>query len=139
MPDGLLVVPAGPGLRLLIRHTTATDGSLALHTARTDDERAAAIANRRAVLTTMDLTLDDLVVGEQVHGTRVRRVTNADRGRGAREAGNAFPATDGLAATEPGIALMALQADCPLVCLLDPDAPAIAIVHAGWRAARGEE
>ena len=122
IPDGLTLAA-----------TTAADGNLALHTVTDEGEVREALANRERLLATLGLTLDDLVVGDQVHGATVRAVAAADRGRGARRAEEAFPETDGLAVTDPGVALMLLGADCPLLALYDPERPALAVVHAGWR------
>lgn len=117
---------------LELQATTISDGNLALHTVPpgAHDE---VIANRARLLAAMDRTLDDLAVGEQVHGTRVSRVGKRDGGRGAHDPADALPATDALITSTPGIVLMSLSADCPLVCLLDPARPAIAVIHAGWR------
>ena len=79
--------------------------------------------NRSRFLRSRGLDPERLATCEQVHGTRVQVVATP----GVR------PATDGLVTREPGLALLLLGADCPLVCLFDSAGPAIAVVHAGWR------
>lgn len=67
-----------------------------------------------------------VVFANQVHGDRVL-VVNADTGDGC--AGDA----DALVTSDPRIALAVRGADCPTVLLIDPDRPALALVHSGWR------
>jgi YfiH family protein len=45
----------------------------------------------------------------------------------------AAPLGDALVTTTPGIALMALAADCVPIALADPNAGVIAVVHSGWK------
>jgi len=72
------------------------------------------------------------VLGRQRHGSRV----SMQRGGGAglrlvREA-------DGHLTAEPGIVLCVTVADCVPVYLVAPEAPGVALLHAGWRGtARG--
>jgi len=40
---------------------------------------------------------------------------------------------DGLVCDLPGVPLILLSADCPLVCVYDPDRPAVGAVHASWQ------
>ena len=73
-----------------------------------------------------------LVFMRQVHGTTVERVTAAERGRGALQPAS-LPAADALATDVPGVALVALCADCVPLILVDPVRRVAATVHAGWR------
>jgi YfiH family protein len=100
------------------------------------DDRGRVIANRSRLLDALDLRLDDLVVPAQVHGTRVRRVGDGERGRGARDAGDAIVGTDVLATAAVRAALLVSVADCVPVLLVAETAagrPALALAHAGWR------
>jgi YfiH family protein len=64
------------------------------------------------------------VAPRQVHGDRVAVVrTDADRPGDA----------DGVATARADVPLMVQGADCPLLALVDPGAPALALVHSGWR------
>ena len=72
-----------------------------------------------------------LVKNKQVHGDRVRPVTEAD---GVPEL--SLPGTeeaDGLMTDRPGVCLAAFSADCIPVLLYDKRRRVIAAVHAGWR------
>jgi purine-nucleoside/S-methyl-5'-thioadenosine phosphorylase / adenosine deaminase len=56
----------------------------------------------------------------------------------ARSGGGYSGDADGLVTTERGAALAVFTADCLAITLYDPVAPALAVVHAGWRGtARG--
>ena len=66
---------------------------------------------------------------DQVHGTRIARVSRAT--------GGPVPATDGLVTTKPGLALAVLTADCVPVLAADSDAGVIGVAHAGREGAVG--
>jgi len=89
-----------------------------------DDPRAVA-ANRATAAALAGVGPDDLVRGQQVHGTRVQRDA-APAPFGAE-----LERADGQATTSRGAAVMVLTADCLPVTLVAPGA--VAVVHAGWR------
>lgn len=66
---------------------------------------------------------DALAVMDAVHGAAVAEV---DRG-------GSVPGVDALVTRTPGVALLALAADCVPIALADPDAGVIGAVHCGWR------
>jgi polyphenol oxidase len=67
--------------------------------------------------------LDDLVIMSQMHGDEVHIVRESER-----------PAAgDGIILLKRGVAGIIKTADCEPVILAEPDFPAVAIVHAGWR------
>jgi YfiH family protein len=90
------------------------------------DEPAAVRANRERLA--KELGVDRLVWMEQVHG---RTVTTVD---GPLDA--PAEATDALVTNRPGLALVALVADCVPVLLADADNGVAAAVHAGRVGAR---
>ncbi|WP_250285161.1 peptidoglycan editing factor PgeF, partial [Frankia sp. CiP1_Cm_nod2] len=96
------------------------------------DDDAAVLANRATVAAALDADLDDFVFCEQVHRRDVAVVTDEHRGRGARSAADAIPATDALVTAVPGVVLAVLAADCVPLVLHDPVAGVLACVHAGW-------
>jgi polyphenol oxidase len=81
------------------------------------------------VLARLNLEPARWAAGEQVHGGRVREAR-------APTAPRRFPATDGLAASVPGLALCVRTADCVPAFVVDPAARAAAVVHAGRRGVR---
>lgn len=109
--------------------------NLGLHVG--DDPRAVR-ENRRSSLEALGLDLDRLILGEQVHGVRVRPVGPAERGAGARATATALSATDGLVTADRGLVLGVLVADCIPLLMADPEAGVVAAVHAGWRGTIGD-
>lgn len=69
---------------------------------------------------------------DQVHGTRVVRLSHADL-----PPGHAFQQADASFTTERGIACTVLVADCLPVLLAAPNGHAVGAAHAGWRGLAG--
>ncbi|MCI8418182.1 MAG: peptidoglycan editing factor PgeF [Lachnospiraceae bacterium] len=79
---------------------------------------------------------ENLVFSHQTHTTHVRRVTEADRGKGylfSRDYEN----VDGLITNVPGLVLTTFYADCVPLFFLDPVHKAIGLSHSGWRGTAG--
>lgn len=128
-PIGEHIGIALPGGRALFttRRGGVSEGAYAsLNLGRwTEDDPDAVHRNREIVAAAIDLPLEAVVQGRQVHGARVERVT------GARLAGSEPPEVDGLATREMGLAALVLTADCLPIALVAPGA--VAMLHAGWR------
>lgn len=92
------------------------------------DDPAAVAANRQRLADELGLTPGRLVWMEQVHG-RTAAIVDGPRAQPVE-------ATDALVTAEPGIALVALVADCVPVLLADPQAGVVGAVHAGRVGAR---
>lgn len=84
--------------------------------------------NRRRLCRALELEEKWLALAEQVHGTRVRTVTE----------GGTYPDTDGLVTRIPGLTLGIQVADCAALLLWDPEAKVVGAAHAGWRGAAGD-
>jgi YfiH family protein len=91
-------------------------------------------ASRRAAARWSDLlrasAFESIVHAHQLHETRI--VIHDRVGRGVRETEGG---ADGHATADPGVLLAVTVADCVPVYLLDADARAVALLHAGWRGA----
>lgn len=74
-----------------------------------------------------------IVTMGQVHGRDVLRVTADHAGSGATPSSSHAGFADALITDAPDVVLMTLHADCQPILLVDPDRPAVAAVHAGWR------
>jgi polyphenol oxidase len=92
------------------------------------DDPAAVAANRRRLADELGLERDRLVWMEQVHGRNAEVVTGPVPAP--------LEATDALVTAEPGLALVALCADCVPVLLADPEAGVVGAAHAGRVGAR---
>lgn len=90
-------------------------------------------ANRKRLFTASPWSLDQVVVGEQVHGAQVAVVGQSERGAGARRHEEAVAGCDALITRDRAVALMALFADCAPVFFCAPRHGAIGLAHAGWR------
>lgn len=104
--------------------------NMALHVG---DDPSSVWENRCRFFGALGLRAEELVTPEQVHGSRVVRVSWEDAGRGAREYGTAVPNTDALITNEPGLPLMLCFADCTPILFLDPENGAVGIAHGGWK------
>ena len=71
---------------------------------------------------------ETIVYARQVHETRI--VIHDRVGKGVRETEGG---ADGHTTADSGVLLAVTVADCVPVYLVDADAPAVALLHAGWR------
>lgn len=90
-------------------------------------------AMRQAWCRALDLDAEAIVTAGQIHGAGTLVATVSDGGLGARPGSGRLGLGDALLTREPGPVLMTLHADCLPILLVDPDLPAVAAVHAGWR------
>jgi YfiH family protein len=88
---------------------------------------------RRRVCEAMGLSFEHLTCAEQVHGNRIAVVDESLAGAGRAGRAEAVHGVDGLLTDVPGVPLMLLSADCPLIVVADPHRPAVGVAHAGWR------
>jgi YfiH family protein len=80
--------------------------------------------NRRRVAETLGLRTDNFFFLHQVHGHRVVE---------ARRISHPSPHADAVITDKRGIALAIKTADCVPILLCDPERPAVAAIHSGWR------
>lgn len=96
-------------------------------------DRDKAIAARRQMCEILDVPFDTLTSPEQVHGGEVLDIQDGDVGCGRDGRDSAVRFVDGLICNRPGVSIILMSADCPLVCAYDPQHLAIGAVHASWR------
>lgn len=101
------------------------------------DDPSSVDRNREILLESIGIAAirERLTTAVQVHGASITRVSAAIAGSGAFVGRGPAPVADcdALWTTERGVPLMLLYADCVPVVLVRPSAPAVAVVHAGWR------
>jgi len=95
--------------------------------------REQAVDARRRVCEVLGLDFDKLTSPQQVHGAEVIPVETGDIGCGRDGRETAVRFVDGLVCDKPGVPLISLSADCPLVVAYDPRRPAIGVVHSSWQ------
>ncbi|UFJ41938.1 peptidoglycan editing factor PgeF [Brevibacillus humidisoli] len=93
--------------------------------------------NRQVVCRQVGFDFEAWTCGEQVHGTAVEQVTDAQRGSGRERADRAIPAVDGLYTDKAEILLTSYYADCIPLYVLDPQKRVIGLAHAGWKGTVG--
>ncbi|MEN8140057.1 MAG: peptidoglycan editing factor PgeF [Thermodesulfobacteriota bacterium] len=87
------------------------------------DEGKMVAQNRELIARHLGLEMPPLTL-QQVHGSEVIVV---DQQSPAGQEG------DAMLTRTPGLGLLIQQADCQAVLLFDPDCPAVANIHVGWR------
>ncbi len=100
------------------------------------DRKEAVDENFRRVAQALDCNMEDFVCSDQTHTTNVRRVTNADRGKGVVSPKD-YSDVDGMITNEKGIVLATFYADCVPLFLVDTKNRAIGLSHSGWKGTVG--
>jgi len=90
-------------------------------------------SNRRAFFQDLGVEASQVVIPQQIHGSRIVVVGKNERGRGVLEESAAIAVTDALISKETQVFLMVEVADCLPVLLYDPVSKTVGAVHAGWR------
>lgn len=109
----------------------------------TEGDRSGRVeANRRLLFRRLGAGGFQLAELRQIHSTILYRVVRGARGHleyfpggysPSSKAGARRPQGDALITDQPGILLAVRSADCVPILLADPDGPAVAAVHGGWR------
>lgn len=104
--------------------------NLGLHVA---DESNKVIENRKLAAALLSGKIQDIVAGEQVHGSSIEVIKKENCGQGALDYETSLPKTDALITKEKNVILSSYYADCTPLFFLAPDIPAIGLAHAGWK------
>lgn len=96
-------------------------------------DQEAAWAMRQQWCEAIGLDAKTLITVHQIHGADSVIATRGDAGRGAMPGSRPLGQSDAILTNQPGVALMTLHADCLALFLCDPEVPAVAAIHAGWR------
>ena len=104
--------------------------NLGLHV---EDELNDVRRNRDIFFEGLELPKGQGTTCQQVHGSKVVKITKAQAGSGMYEFDESIRDADGLITNEPGIPLMLFFADCTPILIADPVKKAIGVAHGGWR------
>lgn len=96
------------------------------------DEPEAVLENYSRMAAALGVERERMVLTYQTHTINVRRVTDADAGKGVVRDRD-YREVDGLITDEPGITLVTFFADCVPLYFVDPVHHAIGLSHSGWR------
>ncbi len=104
--------------------------NLALHVG---DDVEKVLRNRKIFAEAIGVSAEHFTTCQQVHGSKVVRVTEELIGSGAVDFANTIADTDALITDIPDVPLLLFYADCVPVLLADLETGAIGLAHAGWR------
>ena len=96
------------------------------------DDPANIRENYRRMAAAMGFSPEKMVLSYQTHTTNIRRVTEADLGKGYDRERD-YRDIDGLMTDVPGVVLVTSYADCVPLLFVDPVRRVIAASHSGWR------
>lgn len=96
------------------------------------DDPEAVMENHRRFAGAMGYDEKKLVFSDQVHTTKIYKVTEADCGKGITRESDII-GIDGLVTDRPGIPLITFYADCVPLFFYDPVQKVVALAHSGWR------
>lgn len=83
------------------------------------------------LLASLKIKKTELVLAEQVHGTKIAFITKKDKGEEIK-------GVDGLITKEKRVYLAIKTADCLPIFCFDPQKKIIALIHAGWKSSYQE-
>ncbi|MDQ0206435.1 peptidoglycan editing factor PgeF [Alkalicoccobacillus murimartini] len=109
--------------------------NLGLHVADSDRD---VVNNRHKLAEELGYPLSTWIVGEQVHETKIVKVSKQDAGLGTESLQSAIAGTDGLYTRDTGILLTSLYADCVPLFFIAPSYQTIGLAHAGWKGTVGQ-
>lgn len=96
------------------------------------DDPEAVMENHRRFAGAIGYDEGKLVFSDQVHTTKIHKVTEADCGKGITRESDII-GIDGLVTDRPGIPLITFFADCVPLFFYDPVRKVVALAHSGWR------
>lgn len=96
------------------------------------DEEEAVKENYRRIAQAIGFRTDDIVTSDQTHTANVRKVTEADRGKGITVPRD-YQDVDGMVTNVPELVLTTFYADCVPLYFADPVKRVIGLSHSGWR------
>jgi hypothetical protein len=96
------------------------------------------LESRRNFLQTINIDYRNLVCAKQIHGSNIKSIKEPERARGAIRYENSISDTDAFITERRNVPLAIFTADCLSIFIYDSQAPAIGLVHAGWRSSKEE-
>lgn len=101
------------------------------------DDQKAVMENHRLFADAVGYNREKLVFSDQVHLTKIYKVTSQDAGKGIIKESD-IKGIDGLVTNEPGIPLITFYADCVPLFFYDPVKKVVGMAHSGWRGTVGK-
>lgn len=110
--------------------TEHEQNNMALHVCNSIEQ---VLENREKLATILGCSLDNFVCANQTHSANFYKVSQQDKGRGAKSANTAIKDTDALYTYEPNIVLSTFTADCVPVIFYHEQTEVIGVIHSGWQ------
>jgi YfiH family protein len=98
---------------------------------RSIDKYENVLKNRLVLLDSLNIPIESVTLGKQIHSGNIAIVNDTDRGKGSRNYDSAINDSDALITNKLNICIMVLLADCVPIFFFDPKNMAIGIAHAG--------
>ncbi len=95
------------------------------------DAKENVMENYRRFSNALGFNYKDLVLSAQIHETKIRKITEKDKGDGILR--DTVPGIDALVTNVPGIPMYTSYADCVPLIFYDPVKKVAAMAHSGWR------
>lgn len=118
------------GLTHRVEGMGKADGNVGYSTPR---DKQDAWEMRRLWCEAIGVEPDKMVLVGQVHGADVFEALPVHQGMGSSPDRPQAGYADALITDQPDLVLTTLHADCQPILLVDPERPAVAAIHAGWR------
>lgn len=99
---------------------------------KSGDTKENVLENYKRICNTMGIEYNHLVLSDQVHDIKIRKVTEADRGKGIISESD-IQGIDGLITNVKDTPLVTFYADCVPLYFVDTVNKAIGLTHSGWR------
>ena len=96
------------------------------------DTRENVLKNFKIICKTIDVEYEKLVLTDQVHDSKVYKVTEKDAGKGIIRESD-IKGIDAFVTNVPNIPIVTFHADCIPVFFLDTKNKAIGLAHSGWK------
>lgn len=99
------------------------------------DNASDVMENRRLCASELGGSIDDWIMGAQVHGNEVAVVEDTEITQSS--GGASIPGVDGLVTAKPAVTLAVFAADCVPILFFDPVQRVVATAHSGWKGTVG--
>jgi len=101
------------------------------------DKEENVLRNRAKLAKSLNIPFQSFTISNQVHGTNITIVGQAERGSGATNIATAIKENDAMITNQKNICLLIFVADCLPVLLYDREKMVVSLIHAGWKGTIG--
>lgn len=99
---------------------------------KTEDKKENVMKNFQKISDAFNVSIEKIVLSDQVHGTTIRIITEEDAGKGLVKPLD-YKEVDGLLTNVKDLMLLTFYADCVPLFYLDKVKKVVGVAHAGWK------